>query len=52
MQRLLNHADCNADAVRGDLRDYVVEHLGDDAVVLGGRAAVLTVSDAGYWMAS
>jgi SRSO17 transposase len=34
MQRLLNHADWNADAVRDDLRDYVVEHLGDDAAVL------------------
>src|SRR4051794_28903861 len=34
MQRLLNHADWNADAVRDDLRAYVVEHLGDDAAVL------------------
>ena len=34
MQRLLNHADWNADAVRDDLRDYVVEHLGDEAAVL------------------
>jgi SRSO17 transposase len=34
MQRLLNHADWNADKVRDDLRDYVVEHLGDDAAVL------------------
>jgi SRSO17 transposase len=34
MQRLLNHADWDADAVRDDLRDYVVEHLGDDAAVL------------------
>jgi SRSO17 transposase len=34
MQRLLNHADWDADAVRDDLRDYVVEHLGDDAGVL------------------
>src|SRR5437868_15545642 len=34
MQRLLNHADWNADAVRDDLRDYVIEHLGDDAAVL------------------
>jgi SRSO17 transposase len=31
---LLNHADWDADAVRDDLRDYVVEHLGDDAAVL------------------
>jgi SRSO17 transposase len=34
MQRLLNHADWDADAVRDDLRNYVVEHLGDDAAVL------------------
>jgi SRSO17 transposase len=34
MQRLLNHAEWDADAVRDDLRDYVVEHLGDDAAVL------------------
>ena len=34
MQRLLNHADWDADAVRDDLRGYVVEHLGDDAAVL------------------
>jgi SRSO17 transposase len=34
MQRLLNHADWNADAVRDDLRAYVVEHLGDEAAVL------------------
>jgi SRSO17 transposase len=34
MQRLLNHADWNADAVRDDLRAYVVEHRGDDAAVL------------------
>ena len=34
MQRLLNHADWDADAVRDDLRAYVVEHLGDDAAVL------------------
>jgi SRSO17 transposase len=34
MQRLLNHADWDADAVRDDLRDYVVEHLGDPAAVL------------------
>jgi SRSO17 transposase len=34
MQRLLNHAGWDADAVRDDLRDYVVEHLGDDAAVL------------------
>ena len=34
MQRLLNHADWDADAVRDDLRGYVVEQLGDDAAVL------------------
>jgi SRSO17 transposase len=34
MQRLLNHADWDADAVRDDLRDYVVEHLGDEGAVL------------------
>jgi SRSO17 transposase len=34
MQRLLNHAEWNADAVRDDLRDYVMEHLGEDAAVL------------------
>jgi SRSO17 transposase len=34
MQRLLASADWDADAVRDDLRDYVVEHLGDPAGVL------------------
>jgi SRSO17 transposase len=34
MQRLLNRADWDADAVRDDLRDYVTEHLGDDGGVL------------------
>ncbi len=34
MQRLLNHADWDADAVRDDLRDYVVEYLADDDAVL------------------
>jgi SRSO17 transposase len=34
MQRLLNHADWDADAVRDDLRDYIIEHLGDDRAVL------------------
>jgi SRSO17 transposase len=34
MQRLLNHAGWDADLVRDDLRDYVVEHLGDDRAVL------------------
>ena len=34
MQRLLNHARWDAEAVRDDLRDYVVEHLGDPGGVL------------------
>ncbi|MEU4160826.1 IS701 family transposase, partial [Actinoplanes sp. NPDC026670] len=34
IQRLLNRADWDADAVRDDLRDYVTEHLGDDDGVL------------------
>jgi SRSO17 transposase len=34
MQRLLNHADWDADAVRDDLRGYVVERLGDERAVL------------------
>src|SRR5947207_7036113 len=34
MQRLLNAADWDVDAVRDDLRDYVVEQLGDPAGVL------------------
>src|SRR5678816_3347113 len=29
VQRLLNAADWDAEAVRDDLRSYVVEHLGD-----------------------
>jgi SRSO17 transposase len=33
MQRLLNTAVWDADAVRDDLRKYVVEHLGDPAAV-------------------
>jgi SRSO17 transposase len=33
-QRLLNHARWDADEVRDDLRDYVVEHLGDPGGVL------------------
>ncbi|SNR29421.1 DDE superfamily endonuclease [Blastococcus mobilis] len=39
MQRLLNHAGWNADAVRDDPRDYVVEHLGQ---------AVLVVDETGF----
>ena len=34
MQRLLAQADWDADAVRDDVRDYVVEHLGDPGGVL------------------
>jgi SRSO17 transposase len=34
VQRLLNAADWDTDAVRDDLRAYVVEHLGDPAGVL------------------
>jgi len=34
MQRLLATADWDADAVRDDVRDYVVEHLGDPTGVL------------------
>jgi SRSO17 transposase len=34
MQRLLNGAGWDADGVREDLRDYVVEHLGDSDAVL------------------
>src|SRR5215208_3488607 len=30
VQRLLNSAKWDADAVRDDLREYVVEHLGDE----------------------
>jgi SRSO17 transposase len=41
MQRLLNHARWDADAVRDDVRAYVVEHLGD----AGG---VLVVDETGF----
>jgi SRSO17 transposase len=34
MQHLLNRAKWDADAVREDLRDYVIEHLHDDQAVL------------------
>ena len=34
MQRLLAAADWDADAVRDDLRGYVIEHLGDPGAVL------------------
>ncbi|MFI6079385.1 IS701 family transposase [Actinoplanes sp. NPDC051343] len=36
MQHLLNRASIDTDGLRDDLRDYVVEHLGDpDAVLVG-----------------
>jgi SRSO17 transposase len=41
MQRLLNAASWDADGVRDDVRDYVVEHLG----VPGG---VLIVDETGF----
>jgi SRSO17 transposase len=41
MQRLLNHADWDADAVRDDLREYVIEHLCD-------QGAVLVVDETGF----
>ena len=41
-QRLLNEATWDADAVRGDLRAYVVEHLGDAA------SGVLIVDETGF----
>lgn len=34
MQHLLGRARWDHDAVRDDLRDYVVEHLGDPGAVL------------------
>jgi len=34
MQRLLATADWDADAVRDDVRDYVIEHLGDSGAVM------------------
>jgi SRSO17 transposase len=34
MQHLLNRAKWDADVVRDDLRDYVVDHLADDQAVL------------------
>lgn len=41
MQRLLRRADWDLDGVRDDLRDYVVEHLGD-------RDGVLIVDESGF----
>jgi SRSO17 transposase len=42
MQRLLNTSRWNADEVRDDLRDYVVEHLGDP------QSGVLIVDETGF----
>ncbi len=42
VQRLLNSAKWDADAVRDDLREYVVEHLGDAA------SGVLIVDETGF----
>jgi SRSO17 transposase len=41
-QRLLNAAAWDADMVRDDLRDYVIEHLGDDA------SGILIVDETGF----
>jgi SRSO17 transposase len=41
-QRLLNAARWDADAVRDDLREYVVEHLGDE------DSGVLIVDETGF----
>jgi SRSO17 transposase len=42
VQRLLNSARWDADAVRDDLRDYVFEHLGDE------ESGVLVVDETGF----
>ena len=42
VQRLLNAAKWDADLVRDDLRDYVLEHLGDE------YSGVLIVDDTGF----
>jgi SRSO17 transposase len=42
MQRLLNAADWDAEAVRDDLRSYVVEHLGDEP------SGVLVIDETGF----
>jgi SRSO17 transposase len=41
MQRLLRRADWNIDGVRDDVRDYVIEHLGD-------RDGVLIADETGF----
>ena len=45
MQRLLMSADWEADAVRDDVRDYVVEHLSPR---VGDPAGVLVVDETGF----
>src|SRR5260370_21346944 len=42
MQRLVNAADWDAEAVRDDLRAYVVEHLADT------RSGVLVIDETGF----
>lgn len=42
VQRLLNSAKWDADAVRDDLREYVVEHLGDE------KTGILIVDETGF----
>src|SRR5215204_1086537 len=42
IQRLLNTAEWDAEVVRDDLREYVVEHLGDD------EGGVLIVDETGF----
>ncbi len=42
VQRLLNSARWDADEVRDDLRDYVVEHLGDE------ETGILIVDETGF----
>src|SRR3712207_8502575 len=46
LQHLLGRANWDADLVRDDLRDYVIEHLGDDESVLLG--SVLIVDETGF----
>ena len=42
VQRLLNSAEWDADEVRDDLREYVLEHLGDE------HTGVLIVDETGF----
>jgi hypothetical protein len=42
VQRLLNSCGCDADLVRDDLREYVVEHLGDE------KTGILIVDETGF----